>query len=65
MTTSSSTGGDAKEVATIKLTDEQRSAIERATGVKVNEITVLEHAGESARRLSPGVLKASSLIMRW
>jgi hypothetical protein len=56
---------DAKEVATIKLTDEQRTAIERATGVSVKEISVLEHAGETARRLSPGLLKASSVVMCW
>ncbi len=54
-----------KELVTIKLTDEQRSLIERATGVVVKEISVLEHAGASARALAPGLLKASSLVMCW
>jgi hypothetical protein len=65
MNAAASKGGDAKELANIKLTDEQRSAIERTTGVKVSELTVLEFAGESARRLTPGVLKASSVVMCW
>lgn len=56
---------EVKEVATIKLTDEQREIIERATGVALKEITVLEHEGGSARTLSPWLLKGSSVVMCW
>jgi len=65
MNATDSKGGDAKEVASIKLTDEQRLTIERATGVSVTELTVFEHSGESARKLNPAALKASSVVMCW
>ena len=58
-------GNDIKEVISVKLTDEQRAAIQRATGVSFKEISVIEHAGESARQLAPGLLKASSVVMCW
>jgi hypothetical protein len=54
-----------KEVATINLTDEQRSLIERATGVALREISVLEHTGTSARELSALLLKGSSVVLCW
>jgi hypothetical protein len=54
-----------KEVTTINLTDEQRSVIERATGVALREISVLEHTGISARELNPGLLKAVSMVLCW
>jgi len=56
---------DVKEVATIKLTDEQRSLIERATGVALKEISVLEHTGQSARELNSALVKAASIAMCW
>jgi hypothetical protein len=56
---------DVKEVASIKLTDEQRSLIERATGVALKEISVLEHSGQSARELNSAFVKATSIAMCW
>ena len=54
-----------KTVATIKLTDEQRALIERATGVALKEISVLEHTGGSARELNKILVKASSVVLCW
>jgi len=54
-----------KTVATIKLTEEQRNVIERATGVALKEITVLEHTGESARQLNNLLVKGNSVVLCW
>jgi len=54
-----------KTVATVKLTEEQRVAIERATGVALKEITVLEHTGESARLLNNLLVKGNSVVLCW
>jgi hypothetical protein len=37
--------GDVKEIATIKLTDEQRALVERTTGVALSEIWCLSMLG--------------------
>jgi hypothetical protein len=54
-----------KNVATIKLTDEQRTLLERATGVTLKEITVLEHTGESARQLNTLLVRGSAVVLCW
>jgi uncharacterized protein (DUF1778 family) len=54
-----------KNVATVKLTDEQRKLIERATGVAFKEVTVLEHTGENARQLNNLLVKGTSLVWCW
>ena len=54
-----------KNVATIKLTEEQRTLIERATGVALKEITVLEHTGENARQLNNLLVKGNSVVLCW
>jgi len=54
-----------KTVATVKLTEEQRAQIERATGVPLKEITVLEHVGESARQLNSLLVKGNSVVLCW
>lgn len=54
-----------KQIANVKLTDEQRALIERATGVSLKEITVIEQTGDAARALNPSLLKASAVVMGW
>ena len=54
-----------KNVATVKLTEEQRAAIEKATGVALKEITILEHTGDSARQLNNTLLRGSSVVLCW
>lgn len=57
--------GEAKELATIALTDEQRSEIERVTGVAPKEMSVLEHTGSSAREFDCSLLKAQEVVLCW
>jgi hypothetical protein len=61
------TGGkaNAEEIMTVALTDEQRSAIEKATGVSLREISVLKYSGQRARELSPALLNAVSVVCCW
>jgi len=54
-----------QEVATIKLTDEQRALLQRATGVALTEISVLEFTGESARALNGELVKAAAAVLGW
>jgi hypothetical protein len=54
-----------KNVATVKLTEEQRAAIEKATGVALKEITVFEHTGDSARQLNNLLVKGNSVVLCW
>ena len=55
----------AKQIANIKLTEEQRGVIEQATGVAVKELSIIEFTGENARELNATLLKASSVVMCW
>jgi hypothetical protein len=61
----SATSTDVKEVATIALTDEQRDMIEKATGVKLQELSVLRHTGSGARALNPVLIAGSSVVACW
>jgi hypothetical protein len=54
-----------EEVVTVALTDEQRSSIEKATGVSLREISVLKYSGEGARELNSALLQAFSVVACW
>ena len=54
-----------REMATIKLTPEQRSSIEKASGVSLSEISVLKHSGDAVRQLNPSLLHAVSVVACW
>lgn len=64
-TTKTTSKQNPKNTANIKLTDEQRSLLERATGVSLKEITVLEHTGDSARQLNTVLVRGASVVLCW
>jgi hypothetical protein len=65
MTEADDKGGNVQEVATIALTDEQRSLIEKATGVSLRELSVLKHSGLGARELDPALLRTPIVVACW
>jgi hypothetical protein len=65
MADSVGTSSDIKEVATIALTDEQRDMIEKATGVKLHELSVLKLTGAGARALNPVLVAGTSVVACW
>lgn len=56
---------DAKELATISLTDDQQAKISEATGVRLTEISVLKHVGEGARGVNPALIAATMVVACW
>jgi hypothetical protein len=57
--------GEVHEIATVTLTQEQRAQIEKATGVKLNELSVLKVAGLAARQFNPSLLQGVAVVACW
>jgi hypothetical protein len=63
------------KVTTIKLTDDQRAAIEQATGVSLKELSLIEQSGAAARAVNMSrhlghvdllqCLKSVTVVMCW
>jgi hypothetical protein len=63
--TAHSDKGDVTEVATVALTEEQKALIAKATGVSVNELSVLKVTGAGARQLNPALLEGLAVVACW
>jgi hypothetical protein len=59
------TSPGSRTVAKIALTDEQRQQIQKATGVDLRTIEVLELTGEASRVLAPQLLKGTVVVCCW
>jgi hypothetical protein len=56
---------EVEELATIALTAEQKDEIAKATGVSVNELSVLKVSGLAARQLNPSLLQGHTVVACW
>jgi hypothetical protein len=56
---------DVREIVTVQLSPEQRSNIEAATGVKLNELSFFKLSGSAARQLNPALLEGHAVVACW
>lgn len=54
-----------KVVARIQFTEEQKKIIAGVAGREVNAAQIVQLSEEETRRLAPGILSASAIVMCW